>query len=152
MQITDRDDDEQNQIMPWCGGVSSQEAYNLEHNSESSSSSDATGTSSETSSDYGEDEADGTAVQTDPAEIFWQYKKAKRMWRRAARKPVRKFRRHVKRYFKKRFFRKYPKVGRGTPTGFKPRRRQFNKGWKRDKVFLAQQEWLNSYINLKKRS
>ena len=72
LQVTDRGDDEQSQVMPWCGGVSDQEAYNLEHNSESSSSSDATGTSSETSSDYGEDEDEGAAAPTDPAEIFWQ--------------------------------------------------------------------------------
>ena len=88
---------------------------------------------------------------SDATEAFWQYRKAKRNWRRLSGKPVRKFRRHAKRFFKKRFFDKNPRKGKGKGKGFRPRRKQFSQGWKRAKVFHGQQAvLLESYFKNKK--
>ena len=67
------------------------------------SSSDVTGTSTDTSSDNGSQSIDMQDIQNIPlsdrkAYALFQYRTAKKKWRRFANKPVRRFRRRIKDY------------------------------------------------------
>ena len=67
---------------------------------------DDSGTDTDTSSDSGQEELDMSDLRgmTDAEAseyIYWQYRTAKRRWRRVAQRPVRKFRRYAKRFRRK---------------------------------------------------
>ena len=92
-----------------------------------------TGTDSETSSDSGHEEMDmsdlhGMDDSAASEHCYWQYRQAKRRWRRLTNKPVRKFRRLTRKFRRK-------GKGKGFRSGFRS-----GKGFGKSKgIFLAEE-------------
>ena len=93
-----------------------------------------TGTDSDTSSDSGHEEIDMTDLQgyddgEASAHAYWQYRHAKRKWRRVTNKPTRKFRRLTRKFGRRKG------KGKGFRSGFRP-----GKGSGKGKgIFLAEE-------------